>query len=210
MEYAGRDDVLVLGLPRGGVPVARRVADALGVPLEVLLVRKLGVPEQPELAMGAIACVGERWAIELNKDIIRILGLPDEVIQETAERERREIERRQQLYRDGAVEVGASADVQRKVLIVVDDGLATGATMRAAVSALRMLEPGRIVVAVPVAPKETVEELAAEVDEVVCLLMPAYFGGVSQWYKDFSQVSNETVREMLRSRVAVKKPYGAR
>lgn len=194
--HEARDDVLVLALPRGGVPVASIIAEQLSLPLDVLLVRKLGVPGQEELAMGAIAAIGGRWAIVLNEQIVSSLGLSDEVIQEAARREGDEIARRESLYGSDRVAVD-DVDITQRELIVVDDGLATGATMRAAVSALRRMQPRRIVVAVPVAPADTVRDLEAEVDEVVCAATPGHFGGVGQWYDDFSQVSDEQVRTIL-------------
>lgn len=195
-HYRGRD-VLVLALPRGGVPVAKQIADALDAPLEVLLVRKLGVPGQEELAMGAIASVAGQTAMVLNEEIVAALGLSREIIETVAEHEQMELERRHRLYHNGEVEIGGVAEVRGRILIVVDDGLATGATMRAAVAALRRLEPARVVVAVPVAPPESVQALSADVDEVICPLTPKQFGGVGLWYEDFSQVTDDQVRETL-------------
>ncbi|HEX2118845.1 MAG TPA: phosphoribosyltransferase family protein [Acidimicrobiales bacterium] len=173
-HLAGRDDVLVLGLPRGGVPVAAEVAQALGAPLDVLLVRKLGVPRHAELAMGAIASGGVRV---LNSAVIEVLRIPPDVIDQVTERERVELARREQAYRPGRPPL----DVAGRVVVVVDDGLATGSTMRAAVAAVRAQGPARIVVAVPVGATETCGELAAEADEVVCAHMPAGFHAVGQW-----------------------------
>src|SRR5689334_5289515 len=167
-KYAGRSDVIVLALPRGGVPVAYEVARALGVPLDVFVVRKLGVPGHEELAMGAIATGGVRV---LNADVLRMLDIPPEVVDAVAARERRELERREHAYRDGC----PPPDVRGKTVILIDDGLATGATMRAAVAALRAQGPARIVVAVPVASPDTCAELSREVDEIICAETPEPF-----------------------------------
>ncbi len=191
--YAGRPDVVVLALPRGGVPVAYEVARALDAPLDVFLVRKLGVPGQEELAMGAIASGGLRV---LNPSVLSVLRVPDSVIDAVADRELAELERREQAYRDGRPPL----DVRGKVAILVDDGLATGSTMRAAVAALRRLGPARIVVAVPVAAAATCAELRHEVDEVVCALTPEPFYAVGLWYEDFSQTTDDEVRELLARR----------
>ncbi len=188
--YANRPDTLVLGLPRGGVPVAYEVATALGAPLDVFEVRKLGVPGQEELAMGAIATGGVR---ALNRDVIGYLGIPDEVIDEISERERRELERREQLYRDDRPPLSA----RDRVAILVDDGLATGSTMRAAARALRQQLPAAVVVAVPVAAKQTCYEFRDEVDEVICGFTPDPFFAVGLWYEDFSQTTDDEVRELL-------------
>jgi predicted phosphoribosyltransferase len=189
--YAGRPDVLVLALPRGGVPVAYEVARALGVPLDVFLVRKLGVPGHEELALGAIATGGVRL---LNPDVVRSLRIAPEVIDEVAAIERAELERRGREYRDGR----PPPDVHGKTVILIDDGLATGASMRAAVAALRQGQPARIVVAVPIAAAVTCEEFQDEVDEVVCARTPDPFYAVGLWYEDFSQTTDEEVRELLR------------
>lgn len=188
--YANRPDTLVLGLPRGGVPVAYEVATALGAPLDVFEVRKLGVPGQEELAMGAIATGGVR---ALNRDVIGYLGIPDEVIDEISERERRELERREHLYRDDRPPLSA----RDRVAILVDDGLATGSTMRAAARALRQQLPAAVVVAVPVAAKQTCYEFRDEVDEVICGFTPDPFFAVGLWYEDFSQTTDDEVRELL-------------
>ena len=188
--YRGRDDVLVLALPRGGVPVACEVADLLGARVDLVIVRKLGTPGQEELAMGAIASGGARV---LNRDVIESLGIPDREIEEVERRERREIERREHAYRGAR----ARPAVAGQCVILVDDGIATGATMRAAIAALREQAPARIVVAVPVAPPETVALLRGEADEVVCLAMPEPFRAIGCWYVEFSQLTDEEVRERL-------------
>lgn len=190
-RYADRTDVLVLALPRGGVPVAYEVAKELKAPLDVFLVRKLGVPGHEELAMGAIASGGVRV---LNEDIVNYLKIPDEVIDAIAAVEQRELERRQRAYRDDR----PPPDVKDRIVILIDDGLATGSTMRAAVASLRLQKPGRIVVAVPVSSPETCDEFRSEVDEIVCAVTPEHFQGVGLWYEDFSQTSDEEVRELLK------------
>jgi erythromycin esterase-like protein/predicted phosphoribosyltransferase len=191
-HYRDRDDVVVLALPRGGVPVGYEVARALGAPLDVFIVRKLGVPAQEELAMGAIASGG---VVVLNDDVVRGMGIPSWAIEEVARDEGRELERREREYRGDRPPV----DVGGKVVILVDDGLATGSSMRAAILALRRVAPARIVVAVPAAPKSTCEELALEVDEVVCATTPSPFFAVGQSYWDFSQVTDAEVGDLLRS-----------
>ena len=188
--YAKRPDVLVLGLPRGGVPVAYQVAHALGVPMDVFVVRKLGVPGYEELAMGAVATGGVRV---LNDEIVKKFGIPDDVIEAVAAREFKELTRRERLYRGG----GPPPDVRGKTVILVDDGLATGATMAAAVTALRKLQPARIVVAVPTASPEACEQMRAIADEVVCAITPEPFRAVGRWYEDFSQTTDEEVRDLL-------------
>jgi predicted phosphoribosyltransferase len=188
--YANRPDTLVLALPRGGVPVAYEVAAALGAPLDVFQVRKLGLPGHEELAMGAIATGGVRV---LNHDVVEYLRIPEEVIDEVTARERRELERRERLYRDGR----PARSTRDRVVILVDDGLATGSTMRAAVLALRQRQPASIVVAVPVAAKQICGELRAEADEVFCAVTPDPFYAVGLWYEDFSQTTDEEVRELL-------------
>ena len=184
-------DVVVLGLPRGGVPVARQVARALGAPLDVFLVRKLGYPGQPELAMGAIASGGIRV---LNEDLVRELRLTVDVIDRVAEREEAELGRRERAYRGDRPPL----DLAGKAVILVDDGLATGATMRAAVEAVRTRGPGRVVVAVPVAPSHALQELRDRVDDLVGLAAPDPFHAVGLWYEDFREVSDEDVRRLLR------------
>src|SRR2546422_11452029 len=189
-KYAGRDDVIVLGLPRGGVPVAYEVACALRVPLDVFIVRKLGVPGFEELAVGAIASGGVRV---LNEDVMRALPNAKEIIESVTARETAELERREQSYRDGR----PAPELRDRVVILVDDGLATGATMRAAVKALRQSGAAKIVVAVPVGPPDTCHELAQEADETICLSTPEFFQAVGQYYEDFSQTSDEDVRQLL-------------
>ena len=188
--YANRPDVLVLALPRGGVPVADEVARALGAPLDVFLVRKLGVPGHEELAMGAIASGGVRV---LNQEIVRALRIPDEVIEAVAAQEQQELARRERLYRGDR----PPPDVRERTVILVDDGLATGATMHAAVQALRQQQPARIVVAVPIAAPETCAELSGEVDDIVCAATPQPFHAVGLWYADFSQTTDDEVRDLL-------------
>jgi putative phosphoribosyl transferase len=190
LDYAGCDDVIVLGLPRGGVPVAFEVAQRLRVLLDVFIVRKLGVPGFEELAVGAIASGGVRV---LNEDVARALPNAQEVIEAVTARETTELERREQSYRDGR----PAPELGRKTVILVDDGLATGATMRAAVAALRERDVAKIVVAAPVGAPETCRELQDEVDDIVCAMAPEYFQAVGQYYEDFSQTSDEEVRELL-------------
>jgi erythromycin esterase-like protein/predicted phosphoribosyltransferase len=191
--YAGRSDVVVLALPRGGVPVAHEVATRLNLPLDLFLVRKLGVPGHPELAMGAIA---EGGVEVLSEDLIRDVGVPHALVQQVAVRERLELDRRDRLYRGGR----QLAPVRDHVVILIDDGLATGSTMQAAVIALKRLKPARIVVAVPVGARDTCERLSRLVDEVVCLTMPEPFQAVGLWYETFSQTTDEEVRQLLASR----------
>ena len=190
LEYAGRSDVLVLALPRGGVPVAFPVARALRAPLDVFLVRKLGVPGHEELALGAIATGGIRV---VNEEVRREVDLPDNVVDAIAAREALELRRRELHYRG---ERPAPA-VRGRIVILIDDGLATGATMRAAALALRQMEPAKLIVAVPVAARETCEGLASEADEVICLATPDPFLAVGAWYADFSQTSDEEVTALL-------------
>jgi putative phosphoribosyl transferase len=189
-RYADRADVLVLALPRGGVPVAYEVAEALKAPLDIFLVRKLGVPGYEELAMGAIASGGVRV---INKDVVRMLNIPGEVIDAVAADEQQELARRERAYRDNR----PPPNVKGRIAILIDDGLATGSTMRAAAAALRKQGPARIVVAVPVSSPETCDEFRSEVDEIVCAVTPEPFRGVGLWYEDFSQTTDEEVRELL-------------
>jgi putative phosphoribosyl transferase len=188
--YADRRDVLVLALPRGGVPVAFEVARALRAPLDIFLVRKLGVPGHEELAMGAIATGGVRF---VNEEVVNYLRIPGEVIDAVAADEQRELERRERAYRDER----PPPNVRGKTAILVDDGLATGSTMRAAAAALRRQGPAAIVVAVPVSSPETCDEFRDEVDDIVCTVTPRPFRGVGMWYEDFSQTTDEEVRELL-------------
>jgi predicted phosphoribosyltransferase len=189
--YANRPDVLVLALPRGGVPVAFEVARALDAPLDVFVVRKLGVPGHEELAMGAVASGGIRV---LNEPLLRQLDIPAHVVDSAAAREEAEIERRERLYRAGR----PFPALEGRTVILVDDGLATGATMHAAVAALRARHPARLVVAVPVASPETCEELGRSVDDIVCAVTPEPFFAVGVWYENFDQTSDHEVRELLR------------
>lgn len=188
--YAHQPDVLVLALPRGGVPVAFEVAKALKVPLDVFLVRKLGVPGREELAMGAIATGGIRV---LNEDVVRTLHISPHTIEAAANREAQELERRDRLYRDDL----PPPDVNNHSIILIDDGLATGATMRAAAQALRLQHPARLVIAVPVAAPPSCDAMRSEADEVICPLMPEAFYGVGWWYDDFSQTSDKEVHDLL-------------
>jgi putative phosphoribosyl transferase len=190
-RYANRKDVVVLGLSRGGVPVGAEVARALRAPLDVMVVRKLGVPGQRELAMGAIAG-GVRV---LNEDVVTGLGIADEVIKAVEEKERQELERREQMYRGGR----PARELSGCTVILVDDGLATGSTMRAAICAVRQQRPGRIVVAVPAAAPSTCEEIGQEVDECVCAITPQQFYAVGAWYGDFAPVPDEEVSALLQS-----------
>jgi predicted phosphoribosyltransferase len=195
-DYADRDDVLVLALPRGGVPVAYEVAKALRAPLDIFLVRKLGVPGHEELAMGAISTGGVRV---LNDDAVDYLQIPRGVIDAITAIELRELERRERAYRGDRAE----PDVHGKTIILVDDGLATGSTMRAAAAALRQQNPSRIVVAVPVSASQTCEQYRMGVDEIICAKTPEPFYGVGMWYEDFSQTTDQEVRELLEKAKAI-------
>ena len=188
--YANRRDVLVLALPRGGVPVASEVAKALNVPLDVFVVRKLGLPHHPELAMGAIASGGVRV---FNGDVVNSLRIPDEVIDAVSAQEFAELQRREKAYRDDL----PSPEVEGKTVILVDDGIATGSTMLAAIAALRQLNVARILVATPVVPASAYYEIRRVADEVVAVMMPEDFYAVGQWYEDFSQTSDDEVRQLL-------------
>jgi putative phosphoribosyl transferase len=189
-KYKEYKDVIVLGLPRGGVPVAAEIAAALGAELDLMLVRKLGTPGQRELAMGAIASVGSRV---MNDSVVRSLGISEAEIQQVEKAERKELQRRGQAYRGNR----PAPKLTNRCVILVDDGLATGATMRAAVAAVRQDDPAQLVIAVPVAPADTVEMLRDQVDDLVCLAMPDYFRAIGIWYVDFSQVSDDEVRQIL-------------
>lgn len=189
-EYTNQSDVVVLALPRGGVPVAYEIAKKLNAPLDVFLVRKLGMPGWSELAMGAIASGGVRV---LNEDLLSQITVPDELIHLVTNLELQELHRRERLYRG----TRAPLDVSGRTVIIVDDGLATGSSMRAAISALRQKNPKKIVVAVPVGALESCESLETEVDSLVCGFTPAPFHGVGAWYEDFSQTTDDEVRELL-------------
>ena len=190
VHLAGRPDVTVLALPRGGTPVAYEVAKALRAPLDVLVVRKLGLPWNPEFAMGAIASGGERLLDDL---LLRELGIPAEAVDEVARDEQRELERRERVYRGGR----PAPELRGRTVILVDDGLATGATMRVAVRAVRRQAPARVIAAAPVAAPEACELLRAEADEVACAEAPDPFLGVGRWYLDFSQTNDEEVCRLL-------------
>jgi putative phosphoribosyl transferase len=189
-KYAGRPDVVVLALPRGGVPVAFEVAEALGAPLDVFLVRKLGTPGHRELAMGAIASGGIRV---LNDDVVRWLGIRPEQIEAVAREEQRELDRRQQAYLEGR----APQPLEGRIVILVDDGLATGSTMRAAAQAIRQRNPAQVIVAVPVGAPDTCRDMEAFADEVVCARTPEPFSAVGQWYLDFDQTTDEEVMDLI-------------
>ena len=189
-KYAHEKKLLILALPRGGVPVAYEVAAALKAPLDVFVVRKLGVPGQEELAMGAIASGGVRV---LNEEIIQHLGIFEDVIARVAAREQQELERREFTYREGR----PLPEISGKTVILIDDGLATGATMRAAVTALKAKRPHKLIVAVPTAAPDTCASIQKLVDRMVCLITPMPFGGVGAWYEDFSQTTDQEVQELL-------------
>jgi putative phosphoribosyl transferase len=189
--YANRPDVIILGLPRGGIPVAFEVATKLGLPLDVFVVRKLGVPGHEELAMGAIASGGVKV---LNQDIVQGLNISRDAIESVANKQNEELKRREQLYRGNHPHL----DVKNLTVILVDDGLATGATMRAAVQALRKQKPVGIIVAVPAAAPEACEELGEEADDIICAITPDPFFSVGSWYEDFSQTTDDEVRQLLK------------
>lgn len=189
--YSNRPDTIVLGLPRGGVPVAFEVAKALNAPLDVFVVRKLGVPGQEELAMGAIATGGTRI---LRDDILHALALPEAAIDQVTAQERQELERREKAYRDDR----PAPDLKDRTVILVDDGLATGATMQVAVEALRQYQPAQIVVAVPTAAPETCRSFESKVDAVICAQTPEPFYAVGLWYKNFAQTTDQEVRDLLK------------
>ena len=186
----GRDDLVVLALPRGGVPVAYEVARAIGAPLDIFLVRKLGVPGHRELAMGALASGGVRV---VNEDVVALYRIPGTAIDAVAREEQAELERREREYRAGRPPVA----LRGRTVILVDDGLATGSTMRAAVQAVRAHAPGKVIVAVPVGSPDTCQEFTDIADEIVCARAPEHFAAVGQWYRDFSQTSDGEVRELL-------------
>jgi putative phosphoribosyl transferase len=189
-RYASQSKVIVMGLPRGGVPVAFEVAKALHLPLDVFLVRKLGTPGRCELAMGAIATGGVRV---LNEEVVRTLGIPLEMIEAVTEKEKQELKRRELAYRGSKVE----STVRGKTVILIDDGIATGSTVRAAVRALMAQEPAQLILAVPVIAAATHRDLRGEVDEIVALTIPKQFHGVGEWYEDFSQTSDAEVTDLL-------------
>lgn len=199
-KYAGRNDVVVLGLPRGGVPVAYEVASALGAPMDVFLVRKLGTPGHRELAMGAIASGGIRV---INEDVVQWYGISASAIDRIAREEHEELDRRERAYREDR----PVSDLTDKIVIVIDDGLATGSTMRAAAQAVRARRPARTVIAVPVGAPQTCTELSAVADEVICARMPEPFSAVGQWYVNFDQTSDEEVRELLQKSSAIPQPH---
>jgi len=195
-KYAGREDVVVLALPRGGVPVAYEVASALGVPMDVFLVRKLGTPGHRELAMGAIASGGVRV---LNEDVVRWYGVSEFAIERISRQEQEELERRELAYRGER----PAPDLENKIVILIDDGLATGSTMRAGAQAVRAQRPARVVIAVPVGAPQTCAELAPVADEVICARMPEPFSAVGQWYVNFDQTEDDEVRELLQKSSAI-------
>ena len=188
--FANCPDVLVLALPRGGVPVAFEVAMELNVPLDICLVRKLGVPSNPELAMGAIAMGG---AIAINDEVVEWLGISREVIDKVTAKEKQELERRDRLYRGNR----PPPDVRQRTVILIDDGIATGSTLRAAIATLQQQKPKSIIVAAPVAPPSVCQELQREVDEVVCLNIPDRLYSISLWYEDFQQTTDQEVCDLL-------------
>lgn len=193
-QYADRDDVLVLALPRGGVPVAYEVARALNAPLDLLLVRKLGVPGHEEFAMGAIA---SEDTVFINESTVKSLHIDKQTVDNVIQKEQRELQKREALFRDARPKV----EVKGRTVIIVDDGLATGATMKAAIQALRQRQPAAIVLAVPTAPRDVINDFEDDVEDVICLMTPEPFGGVGRWYMDFPQTSNETVLEYLHSQL---------
>jgi putative phosphoribosyl transferase len=189
-RYAGRSDLLVLALPRGGVPVGYELARALDAPLDVFIVRKLGVPGHEELALGAIATGGMRV---LNEDVVEGLRIDRMTIERVAEQETRELARREELYREGR----SRAEIEQRIVILVDDGLATGSSMRVAARAVRDQRPARLVIAVPVGSADTCDSLRSDADEVVCLSTPSPFRAVGLWYEDFSETRDAEVRDLL-------------
>lgn len=190
MEHFDEAGAIVLGLPRGGVPVAFEVAEALRVPLDVFMVRKLGVPRHEELAMGAVSSGGHCY---LNRPLIRRLHVPEDLVENAIDSETKELKRRENLYRKGRPPL----NLKNKLVILVDDGLATGASMRAAVEAVKAEHPRKLVVAVPVAAPDSIRELAPKVDEIVCLGAPEYFRSVGEWYSEFGQTTDDEVQDLL-------------
>jgi len=202
-QYANAPDAVVLGLPRGGVVVAAEVARILGLPLDIFLVRKLGVPGYEELAMGAIASGGVRV---MNEDVLRRISISDGAIESVTRKEEQELIRREEVYRGNRPQL----DVKGLTVILIDDGLAAGATMRAAVKALRRQGPKRLVVAVPTAAPDTCDDFRAEVDEILCAMTPTPFHAVGAWYEDFSQTTDEEVQELLKAAQRAEKGGGKR
>ncbi len=192
--YANSAEVLVLALPRGGVPVAYEIAQALNLPLDVCLVRKLGVPDRRELAMGAIAMGGIRI---INQDVVDWLKITPDTLERVTREEQEELERRDHLYRENR----PFPEICDRTIILVDDGIATGSTLRAAIATLKQQHPAAIIVAIPVAPPSVCQELATEVDRVICLREPDSLHSISLWYKDFSQTTDEEVRNLLSQKV---------
>lgn len=197
-QYANDPDTIVLGLPRGGVVVAYEVAEKLGLPLDIFLVRKLGVPGYEELAMGAIASGGVRV---MNDDVVRRINISQSAIEEAVRKETLELERREKAYRSDRPRL----DVKDKTILLVDDGLATGATMRAAVTALQKQKPKELIIAVPTASPETCDEFRDDVDDIICAITPTPFYAVGAWYDDFAQTTDEEVQELLRASQHAKK-----
>ena len=189
-EYKNQKDLIILGLPRGGIPVAYEIALELNIPLDIFTVRKLGVPGQNELAMGAVASGGVRV---LNEDVIAALRIPNDVIDKITVIEQEELSRRERLYRKGL----PPFNVENKIVMLVDDGLATGATMRAAINAVKMLKPAKVMIAVPIASRQAYQLLKSEVDFMECLFTPLFFEGVSRWYHDFAQLIDSEVKRLL-------------
>jgi predicted phosphoribosyltransferase len=192
-RYEGRQDAIVLALPRGGVPVGHEVASDLGLAFDVFVVRKLGAPGRREMAMGAIASGGVRV---LDERIVRGLGIDERTVAAVAAEEGRELAEQERRFRGG----DQPADVRDKIVLLVDDGLATGSTMSAAIQAIRSKDPAKVVVAVPAAPEETCERVGAQADEVICAITPTFFYAVGQWYEDFEQIQDDEVIELLRGR----------
>ena len=190
LKYADRSDVIILALPRGGIPIAYEIALAMKAPLDVVIVRKLGLPGREELAIGAIASGGVQI---MNQDIVQMLGIDAATISSVLEQELQELERREENYRGSR----PAPELRDRTVIVVDDGLATGASMRAAVMGLRAQSPAQIVVAVPAAAPQAIELLEPEVDEMICMISPDPFEGVGKWYKDFAQMTDEEVRSLV-------------